>query len=209
MSPQELLAFEEADCGRIADRLHDDVLQALGCSLLKAELSKGLLARGATRQAEQAIDELRDQLDAVVQELRTLMMQVRPYKEHPLGLQRALESYLRGYPAGNGARIESAVEVAEEPPPAAAALLYRVLREALAEVVDYRRFGTVNVQVAIGGGSATLRLQATQPRQAPAARPPGDGRDLGWRARLVGGESTVHDLADRLEWALCFPTGQA
>lgn len=205
LSPEAVLRFEEADWSRVSDRIHDDILQTLGCSLLKAELCKALLARGSTVQAEHAVDELRDQLGAVVEDLRSLMTHIRPYRDHPLGLRGSLESYLRGYQT-SGTSLGYRVEITVEPAPEMAVLLFRLLREALAEMIDYRRFSYVDVRVQGDAGRAALALVATEPRRSETAAPAlVEGRDLGWRARFVGGESTVRDLGDRLEWTIEIP----
>lgn len=202
--PEDILHLEEADWSRVSDRIHDDILQSLGYSLLKAELCKGLIARGAVNQAEKAIDELREQLGAVVQDLRSLMVHVRPYQEHPLGLRGTLESYLRSYPAAEGTRIAYSVDIASEPSQTVAGLLFRLVREALAEIVEHRRFEEVKVNVSVHDDRADLQVLATAPASG-AAPARGGGRDLGWRVRLIGGESHVRDSKDCLEWSFHLP----
>lgn len=63
--------------GRLADRIHDDVLQLLGSAMLKAELCEQLGIIGRASDIPARLQELREVLDLACTSLRDVMVDLR------------------------------------------------------------------------------------------------------------------------------------
>ncbi len=142
---RRLVDVQETERRRIARELHDEAGQALaslryGLRLLEREIDNGGTVNGR-------VAELMQRTDAVIESLHRLAKDLRPVSLDHLGLEVALQQFARsaaaefGLPVRyksrnfNERRLPSAVETA----------LYRVVQEAVANVVHHAKASRIDV----------------------------------------------------------------
>jgi two-component system, NarL family, sensor histidine kinase UhpB len=154
------LGAGEEERKRIARELHDGTAQTLAALRVQLRVAR---RAGDERTREVLLDELSEQLGALVDEIREMAGGLRPSSLDMLGLGPALESYVRSLTERTGLHIDARLDpVAGMLPPEAELALYRVLQEALSNVVRhsdaehvslrlFRRNGRVEALVADDG----------------------------------------------------------
>jgi signal transduction histidine kinase len=152
------LAAADSERRRWARELHDETLQALGG--LRVLLSSALRT-GDPERAEHAMRTAIEQVEHEIANLRAIIADLRPAALDELGLVPAIEALLarhRGHglkvsaeldlPAPGGARLESSLE----------STVYRVLQEALTNVVKHAQAGQAQVRVRADAAEVTLEV---------------------------------------------------
>ena len=142
---ERVLAVQEEERRRIARELHDEAGQALtslmvGLRLLEkeAERPEAIVARVA---------ELKRMTDGVLENLHRLAMDLRPASLDHLGLVAALRQYAEAYSRQYGLDVQfEAVGLdGERLPPEMETALYRIVQEALTNVVRHAQATRVDV----------------------------------------------------------------
>jgi PAS domain S-box-containing protein len=141
---RRLVEIQESERRYVARELHDEAAQAL----ISLKVGLGLLEREADRAEAvvQGVSVLQQRLDLVLENLRRLAMDLRPASLDHLGLVAALRQYAQQVSdqhslavdfeaVGNIERLPSDVEIA----------LYRIVQEALTNVVRHARATRVDV----------------------------------------------------------------
>jgi signal transduction histidine kinase len=188
---RRLIAAREEEASRIARELHDDVGQRL------ALVSIGL---GRLRQASPdatgrvPIVKLQEQTSAIARSLRHISHQLHPAALEHAGLASALE--LKCEEIRQATNLEITLLYHCDPaevPPDVALCLYRVLQEALTNVVRHSGARQVEVLLELEGPGLALRITDDGRGFATAAgRSPGLGlRSATERVAAVGGTLTV------------------
>jgi PAS domain S-box-containing protein len=195
-----LQAVEE-ERRRIARELHDDTAQRLAALLVRL----GVLRRTADPLArEELLVQLHEQLAEAVEGVRQISRGLRPPALEDVGLETAIRSYLRSFLDGVG--LEMAVEV--EPVAGllsldAQLMVYRVIQEAVSNVVRHARAGSARVQVKRTGPEVEVIIsddgRGFDPEDAFLEGAFLEKGGLGLvgmdeRARLVGGALTVRSV---------------
>ncbi|MEU1374619.1 histidine kinase [Streptomyces triculaminicus] len=193
---------------RIARELHDSVGHALTVAVVQAGAARAAGSPEFTRQALAAIEETgRHALEDLERVLRVLREDAQPLAERP---SLADAERLLAAARGSGARVTAEVTGALETVPGPVSREgYRIVQEALTNVV--RHAGPVDVFVRIAVGAAALELDVRNPLHAPdrpAAGAGGGGvsgsgsglRGIRERAALLGGhaETGEHEGAWRV-----------
>ena len=142
---RRLVEVQESERRNIARELHDEAGQALvslryGLRLLERKVDKG---GSVTEQ----VAELVQRTDAVIDSLRRLAADLRPASLDHLGLEAALRQYARsaGSNFGLEVRYKSRGFTSERLPMVVATALYRVVQEAITNVVRHARATRVDV----------------------------------------------------------------
>ena len=179
----ELARREERQ--RLARDLHDSVVQQVFSMMMQAT-SLGVLVRRGLPPAPERVAEVAGELaavaEAVLQDLRGMVVELRPVATDGQGLVAALRSLC----ATTAARTGLAVELTADDPADAAHRLgpdlvedvYRVLAEALHNSVKHAAAGRVDVvlTVVVGAGRPGVGATVTDDgRGMPAEEPPGRG----------------------------------
>ena len=155
---QGMMQVGERTMRRLARELHDD----LGQALTAVKMDLGLIERelGPDSPVGAHVREAREQVGGVLQSVRNLSQLLRPAVLDDLGLVPAIQSYIARF----GERTQ--IAVALETPPAETRLpraievaLYRVLQEALTNVVRHAQAGKVDVHLAVDAETATLAIR--------------------------------------------------
>ncbi len=151
------IAAADAERGRWARELHDETLQALGA--LRVGLASALrLADPAAN--ERAMRQAIDDLELGIENLRAIIADLRPSLLDDLGLQPAIEALLERR-AGPGLEIVSDVSLPEsEPlPQELETMIYRLVQEALTNVVKHAGASTVRVAVTRSADEVTVEVE--------------------------------------------------
>ena len=145
---RRVVAAQEEERKRLALELHDETGQALTSILL------GLKTIGAAktkREAVQAEGEVRTLVVQALQDVRALAVELRPSALDDFGLGPALERLAQTFAERSG--IETTTETALDGrlAPEVETVLYRVVQEALSNVVKHAGAGHVSIVVARRG----------------------------------------------------------
>ena len=139
---------QENEQRRIARELHDQVGQTVtGLSLGLKGLER-LLAGGATDEAGRQVQWLQRLAGEIGRDLHRAAVDLRPTALDDLGLHEALATLLRDWGQRHGIRSDLAFTGAAARLPAAVeSTVYRIVQEALTNVLKHARADTVSVSV--------------------------------------------------------------
>jgi signal transduction histidine kinase len=144
---RRLVEVQESERRHIARELHDEAGQALvslryGLRLLEREIDEG-------ESVTERVAELVQRIDAVIDGLHRLAADLRPASLDHLGLEAALRQYSRsaGSKLGLTVRFKARGFKSERLPAAVETALYRVVQEAMTNVVRHARATRVDVLV--------------------------------------------------------------
>jgi signal transduction histidine kinase len=133
---RHLVEAQENERRLIAHELHDEAGQAL--TSLKVQLKLLERQAGDPRAIREGTARLIDQVEAIMEGLHRLAAGLRPPSLDHLGLQAALGQYCASVGHLQGLTIQfEAVGVAERLPPEVETALYRIVQEALLNVVRH------------------------------------------------------------------------
>jgi signal transduction histidine kinase len=141
---RDSMASSELERGRWSRELHDETLQALGA--LRVLLASALRS-GDQEQMTKALSDAVGQLGTAIDELRSLITELRPAALEDLGLEAALEDLARRSATRDGINVQTVVvPLAPELEAAQGRLareledtIYRVTQEALTNVARHAR----------------------------------------------------------------------
>ena len=187
------IAASERERGRWARELHDETLQELGA--LKVAQESALL--GADAEAmRRALQLANDQVERVITGLQSLITELRPASLDELGPQAAIEALAARVGAREGLEIELDLDLAfergEAPdrhPAELEATVYRVVQEALNNVVKHA--GATRAGIAVSEGAGRIAITVEDDGRGFDPDPGHEGFGLiGMRERveLAGGE---------------------
>ncbi len=191
-SRERLVAAREEERRRLRRDLHD----GLGAQLAGLNVQTGVL-RGLIKRNPEAADELvlelRTELQAAIADIRRLVYDLRPPALDEMGLAGALNRLAERYGAED-AGLRVLVEAPEELPPLPAAVevaVYRIVQEALTNVIRHARARECLVGLAVANEEVSLEV-TDDGAGLLEGRPAGVGL-LSMRERAVelGGECIV------------------
>ncbi|HET9200549.1 MAG TPA: GAF domain-containing sensor histidine kinase [Dehalococcoidia bacterium] len=152
---RELTATEERN--RLARELHDSVAQSLFNIVLESEVTSTLLEKGSTETARQQLAGLSEQARQAAAEIRALIFELRPADLEREGLATTLRKHLDAVGRVHHLQTEFAVEGEFEIPVAEGREAYRIIQEALNNVIKHAGASSVAVKLRGSGG----RLEIT------------------------------------------------
>jgi signal transduction histidine kinase len=162
-SREQLIIAREEERRRLRRDLHDGLGSQLAALNLHAGAIRNLIRREPTA-AEDQVSELRTGLRAAISDIRRLVYDLRPPALDELGLlgairERATHYHAAGTETASGPTI--IVEAAEPFPPLPAATevaAYRIVMEALTNVVRHARATTCTVRLALTGADLVIQI---------------------------------------------------
>ncbi|MEA2360974.1 MAG: hypothetical protein QOD71_119 [Thermoleophilaceae bacterium] len=140
----QLIVAHEEERERIAGDLHDDSIQAMVALRMRLEI---LAARTGDSELALELDGLREDAAAAVQRLRRLLFELQPAELDRSGVGVALEVYLEQARDEDGLAFDLDDRTTRRPTEAVRTLLYRVAREALANVRKHAKASKVHVSM--------------------------------------------------------------
>ncbi len=187
-SRAQLVTAREEERRRIRRDLHDGLGPTLASLRMQLSAARRLV-RDTPDEAEQLIDELRDDVSHATADIRRLVYELRPPMLDELGLVVAIRNFkLSGSPTQLDVvapepmpRLSAAVEVA----------VYRIASEAIHNVIKHAGATTCVVEISVGAGQLTLSV-TDDGHYMPAGHTSGMGlRSMRERAAELGGTFSV------------------
>lgn len=195
---RQLISVQEDERRSLARELHDE----MGQSLTALNATAAYLARNAQRLDANALAEcasdLRRDIRSCGEQLRAMLKSLRPHGLDATGLAQTLRELIDGW-RGRNTGIEFAVELPSPFPAvddATALTIYRVVQEALTNVVRHSKARRCALRVTSTDGRIQLEIEDDgngMPQTGPAH---GSGL-LGMRERLemAGGGLALHPVS--------------
>jgi signal transduction histidine kinase len=202
---------------RLARELHDSVSQALYGIGLGARTARALLDREPLKEEVKAklsnpLDYVLSLADAGLAEMRALIFELRPDALADEGLVAALGRQTRAFRARHKLEIET--DFCEEPvlPLETKEALYRIVQEALNNVVKHARAGLIQVRLEVGDGAIMLEVQDNGVGFEPQKDYPGHLglQSMQERVKTTGGTLDIESAPGRGTLIrVCVPTGNS
>jgi signal transduction histidine kinase len=155
---EKLISAQEDERRRIARELHDEASQSLAALVLHLEDAMGSLParNSATRQK---LEVLKERAVHTLGNLRFLALELRPSALDELGLAKAIEWYAKDYLGKRGldARVEISgprVKLSSQ----RETMLFRVIQEALTNVVKHAEASQVCVKLQLNASSVRVQI---------------------------------------------------
>ena len=156
---QRLVQVQEAERGRVALELDDNITQPLCGILIRSQTLADKLPAGDL-VAKQAAIKLREMLGATAAEVERLARNLRPGVLDQLGLVAVLRGTSKEFSDRTGVSINLALaELAVRLPADSEMSLYRILQEALKNVELHARARNVSVRLKKQGAFVQLAIQ--------------------------------------------------
>jgi signal transduction histidine kinase len=156
-SLRRVVAGQEIERRRLARELHDETGQALTSILL------GLRAVEEAESADQsraAAAQLRELVVETLQEVRRLAVQLRPKALDDFGLVPALEALVETFSEATGIGVDLEAQLGDERLPTEVEItLYRIVQEALTNIVKHAHARKASVFLVRGQGSVTAVVE--------------------------------------------------
>ncbi len=180
-----LLTTQEGERKRIAHELHDSIGQHLVLIRTLAMLPPS----SSTSSSGGHLASIAEQAAVAIKEVETISYDLRPYQLDRLGLTKAVLSLIHSFERSSTLRIECSVDNIDDFFPKETEInFYRIVQEALGNVLRHAEATSVSLTVARTGPSLRLTLQDNGKGFSTAAE--GKGSGLG----LVG----IHERAEAL-----------
>jgi signal transduction histidine kinase len=195
---RRLVEVQEAERHYVARELHDEVGQAV--TSLKFSLGQ-LGAETDPDQHAARIAELKHMTDEVLESLHRLAMNLRPASLDHLGLVSALNQYVRAIGDRYGLIAQfKAVDMAERMPPTVETALYRIVQEALTNVVRHAHATRVDVLLERRGDQVIVVIEDNGLGFEASAAHTAQSGHLGLvgmqeRAEMLGGSLVIESTA--------------
>lgn len=141
---EKVIEAQEEERKRIARELHDETGQALTSLMVRLKhIHEACPAPALLPQIEELRELLADTLDGV----HNLSLELRPKILDDLGLEAALQRYVRDWRARHGVEADLVVLglVEDRLPPPVETALYRIVQEGLTNVARHARAQTVSI----------------------------------------------------------------
>ena len=155
---RRLVEAQEAERRHISRELHDEAAQVL----MGMKLGLSLLERDASRPEAVAaqLAGLQKMAGEVLDTLRNLAMDLRPASLEHLGLRQAIQQYAETIADKHGLVVDFEATGSEQRlPPDVENALYRIVQEALANVVRHARASRVDVLLEQGKRRVLLMIE--------------------------------------------------
>jgi len=149
---RESMASAEQERRRWARELHDETLQGLAGFQV---LLSSALRRSDSASLETAVRTAVEQIGTEIEKLRMLITELRPAALDELGLQPAIESLASRVAAVEGLEVETEVSLGgegERLAPELETAVYRLVQEALTNVVKHAGANRVTIEIVAADG---------------------------------------------------------
>ncbi len=156
-SLRRVVAGQELERRRLARELHDETGQALTSILLglrAVEQSEG------TDELRKAASDLRELVVATLHDVRRLAVQLRPKALDDFGLTPALERLAQTFAEATELHVDVEGRLGEERlPPEVETTLYRIVQEALTNILKHAEATNVSILLMRRGATATVVIE--------------------------------------------------
>jgi len=154
---RRVVAGQEVERRRLARELHDETGQALTSILLGLRAVEEV---GNGPDERKGISDLRELVVATLQDVRRLAVQLRPKALDDFGLVAALERLTQTFSESSGITVQLEAQLGEERLPSEVeTTLYRIVQEALTNVVKHAEATEVSIFLVRRDGAATAVIE--------------------------------------------------
>lgn len=154
---RRVVEAQELERARLARELHDETGQALTSILLGL---KPLEETAATDDARSAIASLRALVVSTLQDVRRLAVELRPSTLDDFGLVAAVERLVDGFREQSGLRVDLEARVGPERLPSEIeTALYRIVQEAMTNILKHAGATRVSILLVRTGGSVAAVIE--------------------------------------------------
>lgn len=193
-SRERLVTAREEERRRLRRDLHDGLGPRLAGLTLRLETAREHLARDA--EAEALLADLAERTREAIADIRGLVYELRPPALDDLGLVSALGEQAAQYEAGG---VSIAVEASDDElrhlPAAVEVAAYRIVQEAMTNVVRHSGARRCTVRLALASGALCLEIEDDGRGVEPHARAGVGLASMRERAEELGGTCTIDRLA--------------
>ncbi|MBN1219855.1 MAG: sensor histidine kinase [Anaerolineae bacterium] len=153
---EELAAAKERN--HLARELHDSVTQTIFSITLTAKSARMLLARDPGQVAAQ-LDHLQELAQSALAEMRALIFELRPPTVEEEGLISALRKHVAALKSQAGLEVDLQIEGERRLPGIQERRLFRIIQEALNNVVKYAQTGSAVVTLIMDDKRVLLEIE--------------------------------------------------
>ena len=189
---ERVVLAREEERRRLRRDLHDGLGPALAGHLLRLDVISREV--GPASPAGRLVDSLREELRATVLDVRRVVEGLRPPALDELGLAGAVEQSVHRLTSGSGLRVDVAVATLPPLPAAAEVAAFRIVTEAVTNVVRHARATWCRVTLEPAPG--LLRLEVTD-----------DGVGIGSPHSAGNGLHTMRERAEEMLGTLTVGSG--
>src|SRR5262249_752538 len=198
----ELLATVQ-ERQRIAEDLHDGIIQSIYATGLALDECRRLIDEGRFDDARGRLSQTIAMLDLIMGDLRTYVAGLHPEVLRDLGLSRALTDLGHGLGLNSLASVNvvAAPDADQGLAPEVVRELFHIGREALANVVKHAPGAHAVVSLARANGVVSLSIKDDGPGFDASSTHDGRGlRNIAERARRAGGVSRIESAPGSGTW---------
>src|SRR5215470_16765852 len=189
---------------RIACEIHDGLVQSLAGVNFKLELSQELIRKNPEASLA-TLRESKEQLKVAIQEARQVIFNLRPLQYDKMELIPGLTNYLKSYETQYRIKTEFTVSGDEQILfPRTKIFLFRIVQEALSNVLQHAKADRVSVRLVIDLDTLTATItdngigfDMEQVLHNPEKWDHFGVRGIVERAKLVGGEARIDSKKGR------------
>jgi signal transduction histidine kinase len=195
---EKLISAQEEERRRIARELHDEASQSLAALVINLEaIADTLPVR--YHDTRQKLDFLKEQATQTAGGIRNLALELRPSALDDLGLSMAIDWYVKDYLTKRGLDVKiEVIGPKTKLPSYTETMLFRIIQEALTNIVKHAEASLVKVQLQLSDSVAMVQVEDNGKGFDVEATLSGEGirRNLGLhgmaeRATLLGGTFTI------------------
>ena len=164
---RRVVSGQELERRRLARELHDETGQALTSILLGL---RAVEEAGSADETSSAAARLRELVVGTLQDVRRLAVQLRPKALDDFGLVAAVEHLVQTFSEATAIRVDLEAQLGDKRLPAEVeTTLYRIIQEALTNIVKHAEATRVSILLVRGSGSATVVIEDDGQGFDPAA----------------------------------------
>jgi signal transduction histidine kinase len=178
---RRVVGAQEEERRRLARELHDETGQALTSILLGLKA----LEDSQGEDLSKGVADVRELVVQTLQDVRRLAVELRPKALDDFGLEPALERLAMGFSEQTGIEVELETRVGGRLPNDVETVLYRIVQEALTNVVKHSRAGRVSILVTRKNGSVAAVIEDDGKGFDPASTRDNGVGLIGMRERIA------------------------
>jgi two-component system, NarL family, sensor histidine kinase DevS len=178
---RRVVEAQEEERRRLARELHDETGQALTSILLGLKT----LEESEAGDLEDAVAGLRERVVETLHDVRRLAVELRPKALDDFGLEPALERLTTGFAEQTGIEVQLQSQLGERLPSDVETVLYRIVQEALTNVVKHARAAHVSILLTRKNGRVAALIEDDGRGFNPEAAGNGGIGIVGMRERIA------------------------
>ena len=154
---RRVVSGQELERRRLARELHDETGQALTSILLGL---RAVEESGTPDEMSRAASHLRELVVGTLQDVRRLAVQLRPKALDDFGLVAAVEHFVQTFSEATAIGVDLEAQLGDKRLPGEVeTTLYRIVQEALTNIVKHAEASRVSILLVRGSGSATVVIE--------------------------------------------------